>query len=25
VLGAERGRSAPPLVYLGQRYVSMDA
>ena len=25
VLAAERGRSAPPLVYLGQRYVSMDA
>ena len=25
VLGAERGRAAPPLVYLGQRYVPMDA
>jgi len=25
VLGAERGRSTPPLVYLRQRYVSMDA
>ena len=25
VLAAERGRSAPPLLYLGQRYVSMDA
>jgi flavin reductase (DIM6/NTAB) family NADH-FMN oxidoreductase RutF len=24
-LAAERGRSAPPLVYVGQRYVSMDA
>jgi flavin reductase (DIM6/NTAB) family NADH-FMN oxidoreductase RutF len=25
VLAAERGRAAPPLVYLGQRYVSVDA
>ena len=24
VLAAERGRSAPPLVYLGQRYVSVE-
>lgn len=25
VLGTERGRAAPPLVYLGQRYISLDA
>ena len=25
ILGVERGRVAPPLVYLGQRYVSVDA
>jgi flavin reductase (DIM6/NTAB) family NADH-FMN oxidoreductase RutF len=25
VLAAERGRSGPPLVYLGQRYLSVDA
>ena len=25
VLAAERGRAASPLVYLGQRYVSLDA
>ena len=25
VLGAEKGRSAPPLVYLGQAYTSVDA
>jgi flavin reductase (DIM6/NTAB) family NADH-FMN oxidoreductase RutF len=25
VLAAEHGRSAPPLAYLGQRYVSVDA
>jgi flavin reductase (DIM6/NTAB) family NADH-FMN oxidoreductase RutF len=25
VLGTERGRAAPPLVYVGQRYISLDA
>jgi flavin reductase (DIM6/NTAB) family NADH-FMN oxidoreductase RutF len=25
VLGTERGRAAPPLVYLGHRYISVDA
>jgi flavin reductase (DIM6/NTAB) family NADH-FMN oxidoreductase RutF len=25
VLGTERGRAAPPLVYLGQRYISLGA